>query len=77
MGVNLKLMVFNPAGERGKGEHYVLANPKIISTSKSTALEQEACLSFKNEKGVHVEGDVEVWPLLQCAARVCSSKLGH
>jgi peptide deformylase len=60
VGVNLKLMVFNPKGERGKGQELVLANPKIISTAKTKDLEQEGCLSFKNQAGIHVLGDVEV-----------------
>lgn len=52
-------MVFNPSGERG-GQEFVVANPTIFSSSKGTDLHEEGCLSFKNSKGVHVLGDVEV-----------------
>ena len=46
VGVNMRLMVFNPAGERGEGEELVLANPRIISASRRRALGEEGCLSF-------------------------------
>lgn len=59
VGINIRLMVFNEAGERGKGEEMVLANPRIIKTGKRTTVEQEACLSFKT-KTETVLGDVEV-----------------
>lgn len=59
IGVNLKLMVFNPEGERGKGEELVLANPKIVSSGKGKDIHEEGCLSFKDKDGA-VAGEVEV-----------------
>ena len=60
VGVNLRLMVFNEAGERGKGTEMVLANPRIISSGKKRWTEQESCLSFIDAKAGKVNGDVEV-----------------
>jgi peptide deformylase len=60
VGVNLKLMVFNPEGVRGQGEEIVLANPKIVSTGKKKSFHEEGCLSFKSNTGIMVLGDVEV-----------------
>jgi peptide deformylase len=59
VGVNVQLMVFNCAGERGKGEEMVLANPRIISTNTQQELDEEGCLSFRG-KGLTVLGDVQV-----------------
>lgn len=64
VGLNLRLMVFNPAGERGKGEELILANPRIVS-STGLELDQEGCLSFKLPGGDMINGDVEVRPLLR------------
>lgn len=61
VGVNLRLMVFNEAGERGKGTEMVLANPRIISRGKASWTEQEACLSFIDKQAGRVSGDVQVW----------------
>ncbi|XP_057820998.2 peptide deformylase 1B, chloroplastic/mitochondrial isoform X2 [Cryptomeria japonica] len=46
VGVNVQLMVFNPAGERGKGEEIVLINPEIYKFSSKTEVFTEGCLSF-------------------------------
>lgn len=46
VGVNVQLMVFNPAGEKGEGQEIVLVNPKVIKHSKKTRLFDEGCLSF-------------------------------
>ncbi|GBG72140.1 hypothetical protein CBR_g11073 [Chara braunii] len=46
VGVNLQFMVFNPVGERGKGQEYVLVNPKIVKKSKKKDVFEESCLSF-------------------------------
>lgn len=54
VGVNVRLMVLNATGERGKGEEVVLVNPRIISTGKATEVEEEACLSFPG-----MGGDIE------------------
>lgn len=55
MGVNVQLMVFNPEGEKGKGEEIVLVNPKILKYSNKHSLFTEGCLSFPG-----MEADVEV-----------------
>ena len=55
MGVNVQLMVFNPEGEKGKGEEIVLVNPKIFKYSNKHSLFTEGCLSFPG-----MEADVEV-----------------
>lgn len=46
VGINVQLMVFNPAGERGEGEEIVLINPIVYKVSKKTLLFNEGCLSF-------------------------------
>ncbi|KAL4445735.1 hypothetical protein ABPG77_008934 [Micractinium sp. CCAP 211/92] len=46
VGVNVRLMVFNEAGEKGKGEEIVLVNPQVINLGKSKNLFEEGCLSF-------------------------------
>ncbi|XP_076942597.1 peptide deformylase 1B, chloroplastic/mitochondrial-like [Bidens hawaiensis] len=46
VGVNVQLMVFNPAGERGEGEEIVLVNPRLVKSSKKVAPFTEGCLSF-------------------------------
>ncbi len=46
VGVNVRLMVFNPSGKRGEKE-YVLVNPYIVSSTKKTEVEEEGCLSFR------------------------------
>ncbi|XP_076908641.1 peptide deformylase 1B, chloroplastic/mitochondrial-like [Bidens hawaiensis] len=46
VGVNVQLMVFNPAGERGEGEEIVLVNPRLVKSSKKLAPFTEGCLSF-------------------------------
>lgn len=57
VGVNLRLMVFNAAGERGKGEEMVLANPRIVSSSKRSDTLEEGCLSLRLGETV-INGDV-------------------
>ena len=61
VGVNVRLMVFNPAGRRGEGEELVLVNPRIISSSKGRELAEEGCLSF-HRLGTNdlIRADVEV-----------------
>ncbi|KMZ59547.1 Peptide deformylase [Zostera marina] len=54
VGINVRLMVFNPAGVRGEGEEVVLVNPKIFKVSKKIILFDEGCLSFPK-----IYGDVE------------------
>ena len=45
VGVNVRLMVYNPTGRRG-GEEYILVNPKILHTSGKRDTAEEGCLSF-------------------------------
>lgn len=54
VGVNVRLMVFNPTGVKGEPD-YVLVNPKIVHSSKKKDIEEEGCLSFPK-----IYGDVEV-----------------
>ena len=61
VGVSVRLMVFNPAGERRQGEELVLANPRIVSTSRKLELGEEGCLSFlKLNSSELILADVEV-----------------
>jgi hypothetical protein len=39
-------MVWNEAGEKGKGQEVVLANPRVLSSSGALTLFEEGCLSF-------------------------------
>ncbi|KAG0585177.1 hypothetical protein KC19_3G264500 [Ceratodon purpureus] len=65
VGVNVRLMVYNPMGERGSGQEYVLVNPRIVKYGKSRDLFDEGCLSFPViERGPNqaptIEAEVEV-----------------
>lgn len=46
VGVNYRVMVYNPEGVKGEGVEYVLVNPKIVSSSKKEDVFREGCLSF-------------------------------
>ncbi|KAL0647922.1 hypothetical protein Bca4012_046213 [Brassica carinata] len=46
VGLNVQLMVFNPAGESSEGEEIVLVNPKINKYSDKLVPFNEGCLSF-------------------------------
>ncbi|XP_048549803.1 peptide deformylase 1B, chloroplastic-like [Triticum urartu] len=46
VGVNVQLMVFNPAGVEGEGEEIVLVNPVVYKFSKRLSVYEEGCLSF-------------------------------
>lgn len=60
VGINVRLMVFNPTGERGQGDELVLANPRIISASRKQELGEEGCLSFlKHNTRELILADVE------------------
>ena len=48
VGVNVRLMVYNPEGEEGKGKEWILVNPRIISSSKGLDTMDEGCLSFQD-----------------------------
>ena len=55
VGVNYRMMVYNEAGEPGKGREVVLCNPKIVKYSKEKDFFEEGCLSFPK-----MYADVEV-----------------
>jgi len=62
VGVNVRVMVFNPDGQRGEGEELIMANPRIISKGRQMDVQQEGCLSFKKLGGSTEDlifGDVE------------------
>lgn len=46
VGVNVRLMVFNPSGVRGEKD-FVLVNPYIVGRDKGEEVEVEGCLSFR------------------------------
>ena len=46
VGVNYRMMVYNEAGEPGKGKEVTLVNPKIVKFAKQKDLFEEGCLSF-------------------------------
>lgn len=52
VGLNVQLMVFNPAGEPGEGDEIVLVNPKINKFSDKLVPYDEGCLSFP---GIYAE----------------------
>lgn len=53
--MNVQLMVFNAAGERGEGEEIVLVNPRVSRYSRRIIPYEEGCLSFPM-----IHGDVKV-----------------
>lgn len=46
VGVNIRMMVFNEAGQKGHGQEIVLVNPKIMSVNQDLKVFEEGCLSF-------------------------------
>ena len=47
VGVNLRLMVFNPEGDASrKAAEVVLCNPRIVGRTDETDVQEEGCLSF-------------------------------
>lgn len=52
VGINKRIMVFNPEGDKKKWLSEVsLINPKIVDKSEATDVEEEACLSFPGMQG--------------------------
>jgi peptide deformylase len=50
VGINKRLMVFNPEGDPKKWpKEVVLVNPKIVGQSEATDVEPEGCLSFPGD----------------------------
>lgn len=49
VGINAKLLVYNPEGDPSKSEaERVLANPKVVWKAKAKEFGEEGCLSFPN-----------------------------
>lgn len=68
VGVNVRMMVYNQEGKKGEGQEHILVNPRIISTSKSTDVMEEGCLSFQDlSTDLHIKGNVTV----SCVTDVC------
>lgn len=86
VGVNVRLMVYNPTGRRGD-EEYILVNPKILHTSGKRDTAEEGCLSFPRlfadvEVSAHLEACAAVfWPCIpvdacnQSISAVCEGAL--
>jgi hypothetical protein len=55
VGVNVRLMVFNPDGRTRPGNESILVNPEIVEQLGGKELGEEGCLSFPR-----IYGDVEV-----------------
>jgi peptide deformylase len=52
VGVNKQLMVYNVRGDRRAWlSEVVLVNPRIVEASTTTAIDEEACLSFPDISG--------------------------
>ncbi|GLC59551.1 hypothetical protein PLESTB_001499500 [Pleodorina starrii] len=54
VGVNVRLMVFNPEGRARPGNESILVNPEIVESVGGKELGEEGCLSFPR-----IYGDVE------------------
>ena len=67
VGVNKRLMVYNPSGDRTKWlEEVVMVNPRIVEFSDAKDLETEGCLSFPGMNGLVERSKwikVEAWNL--------------
>lgn len=52
VGINKRLMVFNPEGEEKSWlDEAILVNPKIVAFGKGKVTEEEGCLSFPGMRG--------------------------
>ncbi|GMI45142.1 hypothetical protein TrCOL_g593 [Triparma columacea] len=52
VGVNKRVMVYNPSGDKTKWmEETVFVNPKVTTTSEARSVEEEGCLSFPGMQG--------------------------
>lgn len=58
VGVNVRLMVYNPTGRRGD-EEFILVNPRILNASGKRESAEEGCLSFPR---IFAEVEVSVQP---------------
>ena len=69
VGVNVQMMVFNPEGRPGRGQEYVLCNPRVVKTGRKREVDEEGCLSFPD-----VRGDVERYAAIQVNAQDADGK---
>lgn len=52
VGVNKRLMVYNPSGDKKKWlDEVIMVNPKIVEYSEAKDIEIEGCLSFPDMQG--------------------------
>eukprot|EP00904_Undaria_pinnatifida_P012042 jgi/Undpi1/7969/HiC_scaffold_24.g10441.m1 len=52
VGVNKRLMVFNPEGDAGHWlDEIILVNPRIVASGKGKITDEEGCLSFPDMGG--------------------------
>ena len=78
VGVNKRLMVYNPTGDSKKWlEEKILVNPKIVEFSEAKDEEMEGCLSFPQMNGevnrskwIKVEGTFSETKMIRCDAMV-------
>ena len=82
VGVNVRLMVYNPEGEKGKGQEWILVNPRVVSSGKGQDIMEEGCLSFQDlSKDMHIKGRVIVSPwylhLTRCHALAAKIHAAH
>eukprot|EP00200_Dunaliella_tertiolecta_P004990 CAMPEP_0202354706 /NCGR_PEP_ID=MMETSP1126-20121109/9911_1 /ASSEMBLY_ACC=CAM_ASM_000457 /TAXON_ID=3047 /ORGANISM="Dunaliella tertiolecta, Strain CCMP1320" /LENGTH=235 /DNA_ID=CAMNT_0048947211 /DNA_START=132 /DNA_END=839 /DNA_ORIENTATION=+ len=54
VGVNVRLMVFNPYGSEKPGNESILVNPEVVESSRIKGTGEEGCLSFPK-----IYGEVE------------------
>ena len=77
VGVNVRLMVFNPFGSAKPGNESILVNPEIVESSRLRGMDEEGCLSFPK-----IYGEVEVGAVLlgpccfRCVLRAAAWKCG-
>ena len=69
VGVNVRVMVFNPTGRRGE-EEVTLVNPRLVSEGKARELGQEGCLSFP-QVFAPVEVRAQAGHLTRCVEVCC------
>jgi len=70
VGINKRVMVYNPEGNAKKWlQEVALVNPKIVETSEGTDEEDEACLSFPG-----MAGGVRRWKWIKVEAQDVKGK---
>lgn len=70
VGINKRLMVYNPSGDKKKWlDEVVMVNPQIVEFSEAKDVEQEGCLSFPD-----MSGDVERSKWIKVEAQTLKGK---